>query len=212
MRCCARRTRCRRRMTWPPRSSPTSRSRPTPSRAKTATVLHAHPSGLDHHPQITMDDGADLVSSCTQPARPARRPRRRDRRNHHRRHSPSRHGHRGRAGFPGRGGQRRDDQASVRQPLRYRPERPRRRIRRATNVLIAGKTVVVGGYGWCSTGSPCAPRALAPTSSSRDRPGQGAGSGDGRLPRDADRGRPSGDIFITATGNISVIDGEDFAA
>ena len=32
---------------------------------------------------------------------------------------------------------------------------------RATNVLIAGKTVVVAGYGWCSAVSPAAPMGWA---------------------------------------------------
>ncbi len=36
---------------------------------------------------------------------------------------------------------------------------------RATNVLIAGKKVVVAGYGWCNAASGCAPRAKARMSS-----------------------------------------------
>ena len=36
-------------------------------------------------------------------------------------------------------------------------------ILRATNVLFAGKNVVVGGYGWSGGGSPRAPTAWAPT-------------------------------------------------
>ena len=39
-------------------------------------------------------------------------------------------------------------------------------ILRATNILFAGKTVVVGGYGWCGAASPCGPTAWAPTWSS----------------------------------------------
>ena len=36
-------------------------------------------------------------------------------------------------------------------------------IIRATNILIAGKRVVVFGYGWCGRASPCGRRAWART-------------------------------------------------
>jgi adenosylhomocysteinase len=84
---------------------------------------------------------------------------------------------------------------------------------RATNVLIAGKTLVVAGYGWCSRG--IAMRA------------QGHGANvivtevnplraleavmDGYRVMPMERAAREGDIFITATGDISVIDEEDFA-
>jgi len=84
---------------------------------------------------------------------------------------------------------------------------------RATNVLIAGKTVVVAGYGWCSRG--IAMRA------------QGHGANvivteinplraleavmDGYRVMPMERAAREGDIFITATGDISVIDEEDLA-
>jgi len=86
-------------------------------------------------------------------------------------------------------------------------------IIRATNVLLAGKTVVVAGYGWCSRG--IAMRA------------QGHGANvivtevnplkaleavmDGYRVMPMERAAREGDIFITATGDINVIDQEDFA-
>ena len=79
---------------------------------------------------------------------------------------------------------------------------------RATNVLIAGKTVVVAGYGWCSRG--IAMRA------------QGHGANvivtevnplkaleavmDGYRVMPMEQAAREGDIFITATGDINVID------
>jgi len=84
---------------------------------------------------------------------------------------------------------------------------------RATNVLIAGKTVVVAGYGWCSRG--IAMRA------------QGHGANvivteinplraleavmDGYRVMPMEQAAREGDIFITATGDVSVIDEEDFS-
>lgn len=79
---------------------------------------------------------------------------------------------------------------------------------RATNVLIAGKVVVIAGYGWCSRG--IAMRA------------QGMGANviiteidplkaleavmDGYRVMPMVEAAPLGDIFITATGDINVID------
>jgi adenosylhomocysteinase len=84
---------------------------------------------------------------------------------------------------------------------------------RATNVLLAGKIVVVAGYGWCSRG--IAMRA------------QGHGANvivteinplkaleavmDGYRVMPMEKAAREGDIFITATGDIAVIDEQDFA-
>jgi adenosylhomocysteinase len=38
-------------------------------------------------------------------------------------------------------------------------------ITRATNILLAGRNVVVCGYGWCGRGSPPVRAVWAPTSS-----------------------------------------------
>ncbi len=81
-------------------------------------------------------------------------------------------------------------------------------IIRATNILIAGRTVVVAGYGWCSRG--IAMRA------------EGHGANvivtevdalkaleavmDGYRVMPMAEAAPLGDIFVTATGDINVID------
>lgn len=85
-------------------------------------------------------------------------------------------------------------------------------IIRATNYLIAGKTVVVAGYGWCSKG--IARRA--------------AGLGGNIIVTEIDplkaleavmdgfrvmpmiEAAPIGDIFVTATGDINVLDAHHF--
>jgi adenosylhomocysteinase len=84
---------------------------------------------------------------------------------------------------------------------------------RATNVLIAGKTVVVGGYGWCSKGIAMRAKGLGGdvivTEIDPVKALEAAMDGFRVMPMtDAAR---VGDIFITATGDIHVLDGEDFA-
>jgi len=85
-------------------------------------------------------------------------------------------------------------------------------IIRATDVLLAGKTFVVAGYGWCGKG--LAMRA------------KGMGAGvivteidpikaleavmDGFFVTTMANAAPMGDIFCTVTGNIDVIRGEHF--
>lgn len=85
---------------------------------------------------------------------------------------------------------------------------------RATNVLIAGKTVVVGGYGWCSKG--IALRASGHGASvivtEIDPVKALEAAMDGFMVMPMSEAARLGDIFITATGDIHVLDGEDFAA
>ncbi len=87
-------------------------------------------------------------------------------------------------------------------------------ILRATNVLLAGSTVVVAGYGWCGRG--VAMRA------------QGAGARvvvtevdplraleatmDGYTVMPMEEAAPRGDVFVTVTGNMHVIREEHFRA
>jgi adenosylhomocysteinase len=61
-------------------------------------------------------------------------------------------------------------------------------IIRATNILLAGRTIVVAGYGWCSRGIAMRAPGMGPTSSSPKSTRCAAGSRDGRLPCDADDG------------------------
>jgi adenosylhomocysteinase len=85
---------------------------------------------------------------------------------------------------------------------------------RATNVLLAGRTLVVVGYGWCGKGVAMR--------------GRGLGSNvivceinpiraieavmDGFRVMTMDEAARLGDIFITVTGNRHVIDGSHFAS
>ncbi len=85
-------------------------------------------------------------------------------------------------------------------------------IIRATDILLAGKTVVVAGYGWCGKG--LAMRAK----------GMGAGvivtevdpikaleaAMDGYMVMTMEEAAPMGDLFVTVTGNIDVIRKEHF--
>jgi adenosylhomocysteinase len=84
---------------------------------------------------------------------------------------------------------------------------------RATNVLIAGKTVVVGGYGWCSKGIAMRSKGMGAdvivTEIDPVKALEAAMDGFRVMPMtEAAR---VGDIFITATGDIHVLDGEDFS-
>ena len=64
-------------------------------------------------------------------------------------------------------------------------------ILRATNILIAGRKVVVAGYGWVGKGIAVADgRARRPRRGRRGRPGPGARGADGRLPGHDRRPRP----------------------
>src|SRR5262252_5179867 len=87
-------------------------------------------------------------------------------------------------------------------------------ILRATNVLVAGSTMVIAGYGWCGRG--LAARAK----------GQGAtvlvteidpvraleAAMDGHQVVSMAEAAPRGDVFVTVTGNKSVLRREHFAA
>jgi adenosylhomocysteinase len=87
-------------------------------------------------------------------------------------------------------------------------------IIRATNILLAGRTIVVAGYGWCGRG--IASRA------------QGMGANvivtevnplraleahmDGYRVMPMEEAAPIGDIFVTVTGDMHVLDEHHFAA
>jgi len=85
-------------------------------------------------------------------------------------------------------------------------------IMRATNILIAGKTVVVAGYGWCGRGIAMRARGLGAnvivTEVDEIRALEAIMDGFRVMPmKEACK---VGDIFITATGNINVIRREHF--
>jgi adenosylhomocysteinase len=85
-------------------------------------------------------------------------------------------------------------------------------IIRATNVLLAGKTVVVGGYGWCSRGIAMRASGMGAnvvvTEIDPLRALEAVMDGYRVLPM-AEAAR-SGDIFVTSTGNKNVIDRQHF--
>lgn len=85
-------------------------------------------------------------------------------------------------------------------------------IVRATNVLVAGKNVVVGGYGWCSRGIAMRARGLGGnvivTEIEPLRALEAVMDGYRVMPMlDA---ALEGDIFVTSTGDINVLDTPHF--
>jgi len=87
-------------------------------------------------------------------------------------------------------------------------------IIRATNVLIAGKTVVVGGYGWCSRGIAMRAKGMGGniiiTEVNALKALEAVMDGFRVMPMiDA---APIGDIFVTSTGDINVVDKHHFEA
>jgi adenosylhomocysteinase len=87
-------------------------------------------------------------------------------------------------------------------------------IIRATNLLLAGSTFVVAGYGWCGRGVAMRARGLGanvivteidPLKALEARM-------DGYRVMTMEEAAPIGDIFCTLTGNIDVLRGEHFTA
>jgi len=85
-------------------------------------------------------------------------------------------------------------------------------IIRATNVLIAGKTVVIAGYGWCGRGVAIKARGLgAHVIVTEIDPLKSIEAVlDGFRVMPMSKAAPLGDIFITLTGDISVLRNEHF--
>jgi adenosylhomocysteinase len=83
---------------------------------------------------------------------------------------------------------------------------------RATNVLIAGKTVVVAGYGWCSRGIAMRAKGLgANVIVTEVKPLRALEAVmDGYRVMPMAEAAPQGDIFITSTGDIGIIDRHHF--
>ena len=83
---------------------------------------------------------------------------------------------------------------------------------RATNVLVAGKTVVIAGYGWCSRGIAMRAEGLGGnvivTEIDPLRALEAVMDGYRVMPMS--EAAPQGDIFITSTGDINVIDVHHF--
>ena len=85
-------------------------------------------------------------------------------------------------------------------------------IIRATNILLAGKTVVVVGYGWCGKGTAHRARGMGAnvivTEIDHIKAIEAVMDGFRVLPMA--EAAPHGDIFITVTGNKHVVRGEHF--
>ncbi|MCA9933401.1 MAG: adenosylhomocysteinase [Ardenticatenaceae bacterium] len=81
-------------------------------------------------------------------------------------------------------------------------------IIRATNFLIAGRTVVVGGYGWCSRGIAMRAKGLGANVIVTEIDPLKALEAvmDGFRVMPMMKAAVEGDIFVTATGDISVVD------
>ena len=83
---------------------------------------------------------------------------------------------------------------------------------RATNVLLAGKTFVVGGYGWCSRGLAMRARGMGANVivTEVDHLKALEAVMDGFRVMPMIEAAPIGEIFVTLTGDINVIDKHHF--
>jgi adenosylhomocysteinase len=83
---------------------------------------------------------------------------------------------------------------------------------RSTNLLVAGKNVVVAGYGWCGRGVAMRASALGAhvTVVEVDPHKAFEALMDGYEVMSMDQAAPLGDVFLTLTGNIRVIRREHF--
>ncbi|MBX3112759.1 MAG: adenosylhomocysteinase [Fimbriimonadaceae bacterium] len=85
-------------------------------------------------------------------------------------------------------------------------------IMRATNILFAGRTVVVAGYGWCGRGVAMRAKGLGAhvivTEVDPTKAIEAVMDGFQVMPME--QAAPLGDVFITLTGNKNVIDGRHY--
>jgi adenosylhomocysteinase len=85
-------------------------------------------------------------------------------------------------------------------------------IIRATNILLAGKTVVVVGYGWCGKGVAMRSRGMGAnvivTEIDPTRAIEALLDGHRVLPME--KAAREGDVFVTVTGNKGILRGEHF--
>lgn len=87
-------------------------------------------------------------------------------------------------------------------------------IIRATNILLAGKTFVVGGYGWCARGLAMRARGMGANVIVTEIDPLKALEAvlDGFRVMPMIEAAPIGDIFVTLTGDINVVDKHHFEA
>ena len=87
-------------------------------------------------------------------------------------------------------------------------------VLRATNMLVAGSTVVIAGYGWCGRGLAVRAKGMGATVLVTEiNPLRALEAAmDGYQVVSMAAAAPRGDLFITVTGNKSVLRREHFAA
>lgn len=87
-------------------------------------------------------------------------------------------------------------------------------IIRATNVLLAGRNVVVGGYGWCSRGIAMRAKGMGANVIVTEIDPLKALEAvmDGFRVMPMIEAAPIGDVFVTSTGDINVVDVYHFEA
>src|SRR3989441_9039583 len=87
-------------------------------------------------------------------------------------------------------------------------------ILRCTNMLVAGSTVVIAGYGWCGRGVASRAKGLGATVliTEIDPVRALEAAMDGFQVVSMEAAAPRGDLFVTVTGNKSVIRREHFMA
>src|SRR4026209_1911731 len=87
-------------------------------------------------------------------------------------------------------------------------------IIRATNILLAGRNIVVVGYGWCGKGVALRSRGMGSNVIVTEIDPVKAVEAvmDGFRVMPMSEASPIGDFFVTVTGNLKVIRGEHFAA
>jgi adenosylhomocysteinase len=87
-------------------------------------------------------------------------------------------------------------------------------IIRSTNMLVAGSTVVIAGYGWCGRGVASRAKGLGATVLVTEiNPVRALEAAmDGFQVLSMEEAAPRGDLFVTVTGNKSVLRKEHFAA
>src|SRR3989337_971506 len=87
-------------------------------------------------------------------------------------------------------------------------------IVRATNILLAGKTFVVSGYGWCGRGLASAARGMGANVVVTEVSAMAALEAmmDGFRVMPMEAAAKIGNIFVTVTGDINVVDKHHFEA
>ena len=87
-------------------------------------------------------------------------------------------------------------------------------IVRSTNMLVAGSTVVIAGYGWCGRGLAARAKGMGATVlvTEIDPVRALEAAMDGFQVSSMEDAAPRGDLFVTVTGNKSVLRREHFAA